>query len=543
LPIRPSNNMTGGAMMRRTLLVVVLLALLVALSGAVPALASTFPDVPSDHPYRTAIEGLAARSIVGGYSNGLFQPADPVKRMQFAKMIDLTLGLLVTENDVCTFSDVTSFPSADPLYPDNYIAVAAREHLVVGYTDDNTFRPSNPVTRYQVVTIAVRAAGSQLALPPDGWSGLLDYSDPTHGQNLKIAEFNGLLTRLQGLEDNWNGSENASRGECAQVLWNLLEWKEGHGRWTNLAPVLTPTERAGAAMAWLPSNKILLFGGAQSPAPGWVEWSNEVYLYDPVTNLWSKPPDTVRPWSRSGGAMVYSPSVQKVILFGGIGGKGIMNDTYSYDDTANVWTELKPAGPVPSPRYGFGMALGDTPDKIYLFGGFNVDTMTYYRDTWVYDCLANTWTELHPSGTLPSARTGTEMAYDPVTKKVLLFGGNAGGYLTNDTWAYDPAANSWTQLDPTGALPPIRCDFGFARDEASGMFILFGGYGDHAMLNDTFAYDSILNSWEALNPLSPPPARYQCPMVYDATSGRVVLFGGIAADNETRLGDTWAYRL
>jgi hypothetical protein len=30
-------------------------------------------------------------------------------------------------------------------------------------------------------------------------------------------------------------------------------------------------------------------------------------------------------------------------------------------------------------------------------------------------------------------------------------------------------------------------------------------------------------------------------MVYEPTSGRMILYGGIGADNNTRLGDTWAF--
>ena len=59
----------GGALKRRTLLMGVFMGLLAALGFAVPALASTFLDVPAGYPYRAAIEGLASRSVVGGYAN------------------------------------------------------------------------------------------------------------------------------------------------------------------------------------------------------------------------------------------------------------------------------------------------------------------------------------------------------------------------------------------------------------------------------------------------------------------------------------------
>ncbi len=60
--------------------------------------ATRFPDVPLDHPYAAAIEGMADKKIIDGYDNGNFGPNDLVTRQQFAKMIVLTMGLTVTED-------------------------------------------------------------------------------------------------------------------------------------------------------------------------------------------------------------------------------------------------------------------------------------------------------------------------------------------------------------------------------------------------------------------------------------------------------------
>ena len=50
---------------------------------------------------------------------------------------------------------------------------------------------------------------------------------PTHGENIRKAEFNGLLDGLEGLSASWDGLQPATRGECAQMLWNLLNALEG----------------------------------------------------------------------------------------------------------------------------------------------------------------------------------------------------------------------------------------------------------------------------------------------------------------------------
>ena len=43
-----------------------------------------------------------------------------------------------------------------------------------------------------------------------------------HGENLRIAEYNGLLDGLLGMGPGWDVTANATRGEVAQMLWNLL---------------------------------------------------------------------------------------------------------------------------------------------------------------------------------------------------------------------------------------------------------------------------------------------------------------------------------
>ena len=224
--------------------------LLAALLLATPAVAAgRFPDVPSSNPYQVAIEGLAALDIVGGYSNGNFGPSDLVKRMQFAKMIVLTMHLPVTPYYQSTFHDTPAANPSNPLYPGSYVAVATACQIIQGYTVDNTFRFDNNISRQQVISMVVRAAGSELQDPPVGWVGALNYSDSTHGQNIRKAEYNRLLEGLVGLSGTWNGSQNATRGECAQMLWNLLNLAPSHIVLTSDQSVVLPQRGSSYQLA------------------------------------------------------------------------------------------------------------------------------------------------------------------------------------------------------------------------------------------------------------------------------------------------------
>lgn len=204
--------------------VVVLLAL--ALILLVAAAAVAFTDVPANHAYAGAVQTLTDRGIINGFADGTFRPDVPVLRQQFAKMIVLTLGLPVSESDVVPFGDVQIGGNADPFYPDNYIAVAAA-HGITNGTGPGTFSPAANILRAQVVTMIVRAAQNELpagtlATPPAGYTGTVPDFGGVHAPNVRVAEFNGLLSGLVGLGASWDPFKPASRGEVAQMLANLL---------------------------------------------------------------------------------------------------------------------------------------------------------------------------------------------------------------------------------------------------------------------------------------------------------------------------------
>lgn len=187
--------------------------------------ATRFPDVPKEHTYYTAIEGMADKNIISGYKSGYFGPNDLVTRQQFAKMIVLTKGLTPTVVDEYNFTDADAMKGAtQDLYPYHFVAKAALAGLIAGYPD-GSFRPLNNITRQQVITMIVRAGSQVLQPPPSSYRGVLSYGDPTHGQNIRLAEYNHLLDGIVssgGGLTGWNTAGNATRAECAQMLWNLL---------------------------------------------------------------------------------------------------------------------------------------------------------------------------------------------------------------------------------------------------------------------------------------------------------------------------------
>ncbi|MHB9148987.1 MAG: S-layer homology domain-containing protein [Thermoleophilia bacterium] len=178
----------------------------------------TFTDVKLSHPYARQISALAARNVVVGMGDGTFKPDYPVLRQQFAKMIVLALGLPVGEGDVSPFKDVQI--ALDSLYPDNYVAVAAKWGITLGVAPD-LFAPWDKITRAQVITMVVR--GADLPEPAAGYRPPFGDFSSTHYGNARKAAAAGLLDDIVGMGPSYDFWAPATRGEACALLEALVK--------------------------------------------------------------------------------------------------------------------------------------------------------------------------------------------------------------------------------------------------------------------------------------------------------------------------------
>ena len=202
-------------------------------------------------------------------------------------------------------------------------------------------------------------------------------------------------------------------------------------------------------------------------------------------------------------------------------------------------TRLRTPGPSssrpgPYPRHVLvPMAYAPAARKVIMFGGCSDigDPSTYLSDTWAYDPAANTWTALNPPGSLPSKRDGGPFVYDPVSRRILLVGGLSSAnppIVLNDIWAYDPGGNTWTELKPNGADAFVPGP-ATAYDPVGARVMNVGGPDASGSVTGMGAYDPAANTWTELKPAGSVPSwRSGGCMVYDPISGKMVLFGGCA---------------
>jgi len=206
--------------------------------------------------------------------------------------------------------------------------------------------------------------------------------------------------------------------------------------------------------------------------------------------------------------------------------------SFAADPSTFTWTKLKITKGLP-PRAMFACAYDPISKKIVVFGGNN--GQTDLNDTYTFN--GKSWTKVKTS-VAPPARSTATMAYDRKIHKLVLFGGVSGFTLFSDTWLWDGASSTWTQAQPktipAGAVAPI-----LFTDPANGHVDMFGGKRRMFYSRDTFQWTG--TDWKLLNldeKKSPYP-RMASVIAQDPIRKNVVLFGGIS-DNWV-VQNTWTW--
>ena len=191
----------------------------------------------------------------------------------------------------------------------------------------------------------------------------------------------------------------------------------------------------------------------------------------------------------------------------------------------------------------YSVAYDSDNGKVIRFGGELVNPPEPVGGTSCFDLVAKTWVDLQATGDIPTLRRLQSMVYDPYTHKVIMFGGmdEANPYYAglDETWAYDPAANTWARVQPSGEQPPSRSAVLYgprsgerqgdslrrARQRVSRRHMGLRSRGQHVDRAQSQRQPAVGSRWSS--------------MVYDPHSHRMILFGG--EDASGYRNDTWAY--
>src|SRR6185436_17711620 len=128
-----------------------------------------------------------------------------------------------------------------------------------------------------------------------------------------------------------------------------------------------------------------------------------------------------------------------------------------------TWTVRGPIAPIA--RVENAMVYDSVNQRMVNFGGYDIN-FNRMNDTWEYNGAARTWANVSPVSS-PPRRQGAAAAYDPVRQRILLFGGTSeSGAVLGDTWEWNAAAKTWTQLSPSPA-PAVRVGSRMVFDTAN----------------------------------------------------------------------------
>ena len=194
--------------------------------------------------------------------------------------------------------------------------------------------------------------------------------------------------------------------------------------------------------------------------------------------------DVAVPYERKSSATVFDDGNGEFVMFGGIDGVSVLDDTWI--SGGGDWIQAEPEHRPPA-RWGHGMAYAGL---VIVFGGFGEDNEPL-NDLWVWD--GEDWSEI-----TVFARDGAfvnekppprgAMAFGSAGGQVVLFGGTDGDRYLNDTWVLETGsvqeppvdigdAWRWVMMVPPGEQNdgPMGRAYPFVGSDYVEGMILFGG--------------------------------------------------------------------
>ncbi|KAI6370779.1 hypothetical protein MCOR07_000163 [Pyricularia oryzae] len=343
--------------------------------------------------------------------------------------------------------------------------------------------------------------------------GSVSSPDQGYGRRPQTApNEQGLGTPPSDLPFRNGGQPQPAPQQVSSPNSNLYPWTQRRLNYTTSHP--SPFPRYGAAVNSTSSKEgdIYVMGGLINSATV----KGDLWMIEAGGNLSCYPLSTTAegPGPRVGHASLLVGNA--FIVYGGdtkIDEADVLDETlYLLNTSTRQWSRSLPAGPRPSGRYGHSLNILGS--KIYIFGGqvegyfmndlaaFDLNQLQMQDNRWEM-LLQNSDSGGPPVGTVPPARTNhTMITYND---KMYLFGGTNGFQWFNDVWCYDPASNSWSQLDCIGYIPIPR--EGHAASLVDDVMYIFGGRTEEgADLGDLAAFRITSRRWYTFQNMGPSPS-------------------------------------
>jgi len=245
-----------------------------------------------------------------------------------------------------------------------------------------------------------------------------------------------------------------------------------------------------------------------------------------------------RPSGRGYASAVFDSASDRLVVYGGklLGAElgEVWQATFPGPQYI-VWDRLFPTGEAPLPRWGAATVYDPVRRRMIVFGGFGGQALD---DTWALE-LAGTprWTHIIPHGLPPSARYAATAVYDSRRDGMILFGGNATSedepYALHDTWFLSFAeGDSWIPLSTKGLIPAGRWYSAGVYDPLRDRMLVLWGRDRSNARPDCLSLD-LANGlvWQGYTPDGGGAiSRYGHSMVYAPDFDQAIITGGRTYD-------------
>lgn len=209
-------------MKRRLVSLVLTVCLVLSLAPAALAADHPFRDVKSNDWFGEYVAYVYGEGLMRGTSDAMFEPQTTMSRAMLVTVLWRMAGEPYSSG-YCPFYDVPDWEwYAEP------VAWAWENGVVMG-TSDTMFSPNNDITREQMVTIFHRFAQA-MSLDTAAWVELSGYSDLRRIDSWASEAFGWAVAQgmIAGNTDGTlNPDGNATRAECATIIWRFDRWMDG----------------------------------------------------------------------------------------------------------------------------------------------------------------------------------------------------------------------------------------------------------------------------------------------------------------------------
>lgn len=189
-----------------------------------------------------------------------------------------------------------------------------------------------------------------------------------------------------------------------------------------------------------------------------------------------------------------------------------------------------------------GGAYDPVNQRIIFFGGDGGPQATSEYNPATNTLVANiTTTGASP----PPGLSEPSMAFNSRDGKVYVFGGRSGATYQNAIYRYNQPTSTWETLAPTGTPPLGRYKVGFVYVSSLNVFVVYGGTNEITVYNDTFVYDPVANTWSqpTLTTSPPAPAGAIHERMYYSPEDDVIIAADITTLGSQQDASVWALRL